>query len=171
MSGIDACARRVEWCNAMKRTLRGVVLAVAALLASLAPLSAAGDLTAYAYVELTKDSMERRTQDLSQLIAEISSFSGSPDAWISREGQLNAGFDGQHEALCANYGVSPEEYLLFYAANASDVESYLDAHPEGRAEIENLEAQISAALDEFEQRKIDLLELKPVDDDPLPPGV
>ena len=155
----------------MKRSVHTVVLAVAALLASVAPLSGAGDLTAYAYVELTKDSMERRAQDLRQLIAEISGFSGSADAWISREGQLNAGFDGQHEALCANYGVSPEEYLLFYAANSSDVESYLDAHPEDRAEIENLEVQISAALDEFERRKIDLLELEPVDDNPFPPGV
>jgi hypothetical protein len=155
----------------MKTRLHRVVVAVAALLASVAPLSAADDLTAYAYVELTKASMERKAQDLRQLIAEISSFSRSPDAWLSREGQLNAGFDTQHEALCADFDVSPEEYLLFYAANASDVESYLDAHPEDRAEIENLEAQISASLDEFERRKIDLLKLEPVDDDPLPPGV
>lgn len=147
-------------------------MAVAAFLASVGPLSADADLTAYAYVELTKDSMERKAQDLSQLIAEISGFSGGPDAWISREGQLNAGFDGRHEALCADYGVSPEEYLLFYAANQADVESYLDAHPEDRTEIESLETQISAALDEFEQMKIDLLELEPLDEeDPLPPGV
>ncbi|AGA90529.1 hypothetical protein Thimo_1755 [Thioflavicoccus mobilis 8321] len=147
-------------------------MASAALLTAMAQLGAAGDLTAYAYVELTKEAMERKAEGLSQLIAEISSFSGSADAWISREGQLNAGFDGQHEALCANYGVSPEEYLLFYAANEADVESYLDAHPEDRSEIEGLEAQISAALDEFEQLKIDLLELEPLDEeDPLPPGV
>ncbi len=51
---------------------------------------------------------------------------------------------------------------LIDAANKADVESYLDAHPDDRSHIEDLEAQISSSLNQFEQQKIDLLELDPV---------
>jgi len=132
----------------------------------------AAEMTPYAYVELAKQTMQRKVQHLNQLIAEISSFGGGADAWISREAEVNAGFDASYEAIYADFGVSDQDFLLYYGANETDVQSYLDAHPADKLAIENLEAQISVALDQFEQLKIEMLQLDPVvPAEGLPPGV
>lgn len=129
----------------------------------------AASLTPYAYVELTKQTMEHKAQNLTELITQISNFTGDTTTWVSTEAQLNSGFDAEYEALYTDYGVSAQEFVLFYSANEADVESYLDAYPDDRTRIADLEAQISSALDQFEQLKIDLLQLAPVLPEEIPP--
>jgi len=147
-------------------------LGIGALLALLSGNAQGQDMTPYAYVELTKQTMGLKVQHLNQLVTEISSFGGSAESWNSREAQLNAGFDASYEAIYANFGVSDQDFLLYYGANEVDVQSYLDAHPTDKAHIENLETQISVALDRFEQLKVEMLQLAPVvPEEGLPPGV
>jgi hypothetical protein len=145
-------------------------LGIAVFGAAFSVIAQGQGMTPYAYVELTKQTMELKIEHLNQLVTEIASFGGDADAWISNEAGFNAGFDASYEAIYANFGVSDQDFLLYYGANEADVRSYLDAHPDDKLRIQDLEAQISGALEQYEQLKIELLELEPVlpADGPLP---
>ena len=96
---------------------------------------------------------------INQSIFAISSFNARPDAWKIKEAQLTEKFDKQYGALYELYGVSGKEYVLYYAEKRNDVESYLDARPEDRTRIEELGEQVSTLLEQYEQLKIDLLQI------------
>ncbi len=59
--------------------------------------------------------MERKVQDLNQSIDTISGFSAGPDAWVEEEARLNAQFDARFENLHDSFGVSGEQFVLYYS--------------------------------------------------------
>lgn len=129
----------------------------------------ANDLTPYAYVELTKASTQQKAQDLSQLIGAISIFTDVPEAWISEEAQMTEIFDTRFSELYELFGTTAAQYLLYYSDNQVEIESYLDIHQDDRELITQYSAEVADLLIQYEQLKINLLQLtEPSDDDPLP---
>lgn len=135
----------------------------------LASLVQATDMTTYAYVELTKQSTEQKIQDLNQLIGAITGYTAEPEAWLAEEDQMTAVFDSRLEMLYDSFGVTAEQFLLFYSNNEEDVEGYLDVHTDDRQVIDQLGVDATLLLNQYEQLKINLLQLTaPTGDDPLP---
>lgn len=129
----------------------------------------AADITPYAYVELSKQSMEQKAQDLNQLIGAITTYTAEPDIWLAEEAQMTEVFDSRLGTLYDSYGVTTEQFLLYYSHYKDDVESYLDVHTDDRQIIDQLGAEVTALLNQYEQLKVDLLQLTvPAGDDPLP---
>lgn len=152
--------RTTKWINALTYILIGAIYA---------SLTQAADMTSYAYVELTKQSMEQKIQDLNQLIGAITGYTAEPEAWLAEEEQMTAVFDSRLSTLYDSFGVTAEQFLLFYSNNQEDVEGYLDVHADDRQVIDQLGADVTALLNQYEQLKIDLLQLTaPAGDDPLP---
>jgi hypothetical protein len=129
----------------------------------------ASEITTYAYIELTKQSTQQKVQDLNQIIGAISSFASEPELWITEEAQMNAVFDSRLEALYESYGITADQYLLYYSKNMDEIESYLDVHQDDKQVIEQLNTEVASLLNQYEQLKMDLLQLEqPETEDPLP---
>ena len=131
-------------------------LTVSALLASiclgLGPAQGAG-LSAYSYVELTKESISAHLALLAQLDGEIRQYRGAPEGWAQQEAQIQAAFSEQQQQLYERYAVSPEQYASFYPGNKTWVERYLRAHPKDQARIDTLSAELGAAIEGYETLK------------------
>jgi hypothetical protein len=121
-----------------------------------APLSVASDLTAPAYVELTKESMADHTELMRQLARRIRTFDGTAAEWSSVEGSLQSDFAGHQSALYARFSVVPEQYANFYAANKRRVDRYLRTNPAAQQQIDALSATLAQAIERYEQLKADM---------------
>ena len=82
---------------------------------------------------------------------------------------MTAVFDELLDTLYASYGTDEHEFVLYYSSNRDDIESYLDVHAEDRVAIEQLSNEVSLLLNQYEQLKIESLQIvEPTSDDPLP---
>ena len=129
-----------KWISAITSIVIGAIFA---------GLVQAADITPYAYVELSKQSMEQKTQDLNQLIGAISGYTAGPDAWLAEEAQMTAVFDSRLDTLYDSYGVTAEQYLLYYSNNKEDVENYLDVHTDERQVIDQLGVDATLLLNQY----------------------
>ena len=132
-------------------------LSISALLASiclsLGTVQGAG-LSAYTYVELTKESITAHLALLAQLQGEIRQYRGAPAGWAQQEAQIQAAFTEQQQQLYERYAVNPEQYASFYPGNKTWVERYLRTHPKDQERIDTLSAQLGAAIEGYEVLKL-----------------
>lgn len=126
-----------------------------------AGVAQAAGMTPYAYVELSKQDIDADIVAFRQLIGTVSGFQGNPDAWLAQEALLQERFDADSEALCERFGVTCQDYLLFYSENRDDIDAYLEAHPEAQSELDALAAQRRALGEQYEAMRASLVPVAP----------
>jgi len=97
------------------------------------------------------------------LVNVITAFQGDAEAWKVQESALQETFNAADEAMYSNFGITGQEYALFYAENKESVDSYLDARHDDIVRVDALGEQINQLIMQFEEKKLTLVA-------PIPPN-
>ena len=139
----------------MKTILRGkivarAILAVAFQVAVLAPQVGFADITVEQYCNLSVDCLQQEVANFQELIALVNQYGDDRETLNQLEEIKKAEFSREKEELFSSYGITDEQYGTYMGANGHEVGKYLEHNPSVKQQIDDLSAQASYLMDQYE---------------------
>jgi outer membrane murein-binding lipoprotein Lpp len=119
------------------------------------------DISIDSYCQVVVQSMQQEVSNMQELIAIINQYKDDHDTLAQQIEALQAQFDQARNDLYFSFGTTADEYVFYMGKNAKEINSYLEANPDIKQQIDNLSTQLYE-LTEQEQALMG-------GDKPLPP--
>jgi chromosome segregation ATPase len=108
------------------------------------------DISVDSYCQLTVESMQQEVANMQDLIDVINQYKDDPQALAQQIETKQTQFDQWRNDLYFSFETTAEEYVSYMGKNAKEVNSYLEANPDIKQQIDSFSFQLNE-LTEQEQ--------------------
>jgi len=130
-----------------------VFFSVAVLGLFLCPQFGLAEISVDLYCQLAVQTLQQDVSNFEELVALVNQYKDDPQALAQQEENKKVGFKQAKEALFSSFGITDTEYAMYMGENGRAVNAYLDANPDIKHQIDDLSAQVSSLLEEYESLK------------------
>jgi hypothetical protein len=106
------------------------------------------------YCQLSIQSLKQEVSNIQQLIALANQYQNDSLTLLQQETLTRTTFDQAKEKLYNSFGTTSKEYVLYMGKNWAAVNSYLDANPGYKNQIQDLKSQLSELSEKHDALKI-----------------